>query len=75
MSKLVIGTLVNLKVMVKANERAVVLYHKGRGYKSIFKKIEEELIEYQPKKVYFILFFKYYFLIYISNFIIIFIIR
>lgn len=53
MSKLVIGTLVNLKVMVKANERAVVLYHKGRGYKSIFKKIEEELIEYQPKKVYF----------------------
>ncbi len=53
MSKLVIGTLVNLKVMVKANEKSVVLYHKGRGYKSIFKKIEEELIEHKPSKVYF----------------------
>ncbi len=52
-SKLVIGTLVNLKVMVKANQNSVVLYHKGRGYKSIFKKIEEELIQYEPSKVYF----------------------
>ncbi len=53
LSQLLIGKLVNLKIMVKVEDNEVNVASKGRGYRSIFHKIEEEIKEYKPKKVYY----------------------
>ncbi len=53
LSQLLIGKLVNLKIMVKVEDNEVSVASKGRGYRSIFHKIEEEIKEYKPKKVYY----------------------
>ncbi len=52
-SQLVLGTIANIKTLIKANYEDVSLYHKGRGYKSILKKIEEEIELYNPSKAYY----------------------
>lgn len=52
-SQLVLGTIVNIKTLIKVDSKNVSLYHKGRGYKSILKKIEEEIKLYRPKTAYF----------------------
>ncbi len=52
-SQLVLGTLANIKTLIKADSESVTLFHKGRGYKSIFKKLDEELTIYKPKLAYY----------------------
>ncbi len=52
-SQLLIGALVNIKTLIKADHKTVDLFHKGRGYKSVFKKLDEELTLYKPSLVYY----------------------
>ncbi len=53
LSQLIIGKLVNLKIMVKVDNNQVDVASKGRGYRSVLNKIESDLKEYKPKLAYY----------------------
>ncbi len=52
-SQLIIGKLINLKIIVKVENNEVNIASKGRGYRSVLNKIESELTNYKPKLAYY----------------------
>ncbi len=53
MTQAAIGSLINLKVMAQVENNMVTLGHKGRGFKSVLKKIDHEIVKNHVKKAYY----------------------